>query len=31
MNGKDRILKTLKHEKVDRVPWVPLPASMQAL
>lgn len=23
MNGKERILKTLKHEKVDRVPWVP--------
>jgi methanogenic corrinoid protein MtbC1 len=23
MNGKDRILKTLKHEKVDRVAWVP--------
>jgi len=23
MNGKERILKTLKHEKVDRVAWVP--------
>ena len=23
MNGKERILKTLKHEQVDRVPWVP--------
>ena len=23
MTGKERILKTLKHETVDRVPWVP--------
>lgn len=23
MNGKERILKTLKHEKTDRVAWVP--------
>jgi uroporphyrinogen decarboxylase len=23
MTGKERILNTLKHEKVDRVPWVP--------
>ncbi len=23
MNGKELVLKTLSHEKVDRVPWVP--------
>ncbi|MDA3845293.1 MAG: uroporphyrinogen decarboxylase family protein [Vallitaleaceae bacterium] len=23
MNGKERVLKTLKHETVDRAPWVP--------
>ena len=23
MTGKERVLNTLKHEKVDRVPWVP--------
>ncbi len=23
MTGKERVLKTLKHEMADRTPWVP--------